>query len=334
VDLALLKIEEKQLPYIPLGESYAVRLGQTVLAVGSPQGLQHTITRGIVSAVGREIDPNRPMIYIQTDAPINPGNSGGALVDRDGNLVGINTFILTEGGGSEGLGFAIPQPVVRFVYQEFKQYGRIRKVSIGANAQNITPDMAAGLKLGRDWGVVISDVLPGSSAEAAGLLPKDVVLTIDGRVVDSLPKYSAFLYLHKREEPIQVAVLRGEKPLTLSIAAQEEQQGIENLADLIDPQKSLVGAIGVFALDLTPKLAESVSGLRSKSGALIVARTDYEPKISVDLAVGDVVRALNGKAVGSVDALRSALAGYKVGDPIVLEVERQGVMQFVAFEME
>jgi serine protease Do len=129
-------------------------------------------------------------------------------------------------------------------------------------------------------------------------------------------------------------VLRGEKQMALSIQAEEEQQGIENLADLIDPQKSLVAPIGVFALDLTPKLAESVAGLRSKSGALIVARTDYEPKISADLAVGDVVRSANGKAVDSVDALRSELSRYKVGDAIVLEVERQGVMQFVAFEME
>ncbi len=117
-DLAVLKIEEKNLPYISLpDELYRVRLGQTVLAIGSPEGLDHTLTKGIVSAVGRQPELDRPMVYIQTDAPINPGNSGGPLIDREGNLVGINTFIYTSGGGSEGLGFAIPEPIVRFAIQ-------------------------------------------------------------------------------------------------------------------------------------------------------------------------------------------------------------------------
>ena len=155
VDLALIKIDAKDLPYIPLRLDFRVRLGQVVLAVGSPEGLEHTVTRGIVSAVGRQIDPNRPMVYIQTDAPINPGNSGGALVDRDGNLVGLNTFIYTEGGGSEGLGFAIPAPAVLFAYHEFREHGRIRRAEIGANAQPITSDLAEGLKLPQDWGVII-----------------------------------------------------------------------------------------------------------------------------------------------------------------------------------
>jgi len=129
-DLAVLKIEEKDLPYIALpDELYRVRLGQTVLAIGSPEGLDHTLTKGIVSAVGRQPELDRPMVYIQTDAPINPGNSGGPLIDRGGNLVGINTFIFTSGGGSEGLGFAIPEPIVRFAYQEIKAHGSVRPVT-------------------------------------------------------------------------------------------------------------------------------------------------------------------------------------------------------------
>jgi len=334
VDLALLKIEQNNLPSIELKEAYAVHLGQIVLAVGSPEGLEHSVTRGIVSAVGRQVDPAKPMVYIQTDAPINPGNSGGALVDREGNLVGLNTFIFTESGGSEGLGFAIPEPVVRFVYQEFRQYGRLRRVTIGANAQNITADLAAGLKLPRDWGVVISDVFPGGPAEAAGLMPKDVVLAVDGRPVDSLPKFSAFLYLHKRDEPIQMAVLRGANMQRLSITAVELPKGIDNLVDLVDPQKDLLVPVGIFALDLTPKLAENFPDLRSKSGVVVVARTDYEPRISADLAVGDVIRSANGKRIDNLDGLRAELSRYKVGDAVVLEVERQGVFQFVSFEME
>ncbi len=334
VDLALIKIEEKNLPYIPLKTDYRVQLGQTVLAVGSPEGLEHTVTKGIVSAVGRQIDADRPMVYIQTDAPINPGNSGGALVDRDGNLIGLNTFIYTEGGGSEGLGFAIPEPAVRFAYQEFKDHGRIRRTEIGANAQTISPDLAAGLKLPQDWGVIISDVVPGGPAEKAGMKAKDIVLSIDGRPIDSVPKYSIWLYLHRRGQQLQMQVLRGKETVSLSLLPVDVPNGVERLSDLIDPQKSLVAPLGVFLLDLTPAIAGSLPDLRSSAGVVVAARVDYEPIISADLSVGDVIRTINGQAVKTVDGFRSQLSQFKPAEPVVLEVERAGVYQFVSFEIE
>ena len=181
-DLAVIKIEEKGLPFLPLpDELFRVRLGQTVLAIGSPEGLDHTVTKGIVSAVGRQPDLDRPMVYVQTDAPINPGNSGGPLIDRDGNLIGINTFIYSSGGGSEGLGFAIPEPIVRFAYKEIKEHGSVRPITIGAHAQTITPDLAKGLGLPQDFGVIISDVDSGGPAEAGGLRAGDVVVSVDRR---------------------------------------------------------------------------------------------------------------------------------------------------------
>ena len=334
VDLALVKIEEKNLPYIPLKADYRVQLGQTVLAVGSPEGLEHTVTKGIVSAVGRQIDADKPMVYIQTDAPINPGNSGGALVDRDGNLIGLNTFIYTEGGGSEGLGFAIPEPAVRFAYQEFKDHGRIRRTEIGANAQTISPDLAAGLKLPQDWGVIISDVVPGGPAAKAGLKAKDIVLSIDGRPIDSLPKFSIWLYLHRRVQQLQMQVLRNKENVNLSISPVDVPNGVEHLSDLIDPQKSLVASLGVFLLDLTPSIAEALPDLRSSTGVVVAASVDYEPIISADLTVGDVIRSMNGQAVKNVDGFRAQLSQLKPAEPVVLEVERQGIYQFVSFEME
>ncbi len=334
IDLALVKIEEKNLPYIPLQTDYRVQLGQTVLAVGSPEGLEHTVTKGIVSAVGRQIDTDRPMVYIQTDAPINPGNSGGALVDRDGNLIGLNTFIYTEGGGSEGLGFAIPEPAVRFAYQEFKEHGRIRRTEIGAKAQTITPDLAAGLKLPQDWGVIISDVVPGGPADKAGLKAKDIVLSIDGRPIDSLPKYAIWLYLHRRGQQLQMQVLRNKENVTLAVSPVDVPNGIERLSDLIDPQKSLVAPLGVFLLDLTPSVAGSLPDLRSSAGVVVAAIVDYEPIISADLAVGDVIRSLNGQPVKTVEGFRTQLSQFKPAEPVVLEVERQGIYQFVSFETE
>ena len=131
-DLALLKIDQKNLPTLELGSARRVHQGQLVFAIGSPEGLQNSVTMGVVSSVGRQPDPDRPMVYIQTDAPINPGNSGGPLIDMDGYVLGINTLILSEGGGSEGLGFAIPARIVRFVYQSLRKYGHVHRVEIGA----------------------------------------------------------------------------------------------------------------------------------------------------------------------------------------------------------
>jgi serine protease Do len=334
VDLALIKIDEKDLPCIPLQADYRIRLGQSVMAVGSPEGLEHTVTHGIVSAVGRQLEPDKPMVYVQTDAPINPGNSGGALVDRDGNLVGINTFILSEGGGSEGLGFAIPEPAVRFVYHELREHGHIRRIEIGANPQTINHDLAAALHLPRDWGVIISDVTPGGPAEKAGLKPLDIVTSVDGLSVDSLPRFAVSLYLHQRDGPLLVEVLRGHTRASLSIHPKQVIAGADRLSDLIDPLKSLVTPLGVFLLDLTPDLAAALQGLRSTSGTVVAGIVDYSPRLDADLQVGDVIRAMNGKDLHSMDELRSRLSGLKIGDPVVLEVERQGVFQFVTFEME
>jgi serine protease Do len=333
VDLALIKIDEKDLPYIPLKSDFRIQLGQLAVAIGSPEGLEHTVTRGIVSAAGRQLELDKPMVYIQTDAPINPGNSGGALIDRDGNLVGLNTFILTEGGGSEGLGFAIPEPVVRFVYHELRDHGHIRRSQIGAKAQTITPDLAAALHLPQDWGVIISDVIPDGPAEQAGLKPKDIVLSVNGRPIDSLPKFTISLYLHPREAPLNLLVQRGSELQRLSITPVSVQAGPERLSDLVDP-KNLIVPLGVFLLDLDKSLADALPGLRSTSGVIVAGTVDYTPRLDADLEVGDVIRSMNGAALSNTNDLRTRLTQLKPGEPVVFEVEREGAFQFVTFEME
>lgn len=334
-DLALIKIEEKDLPFIPLPDPFQfhVRLGQTVLAIGSPEGLDHTVTKGIVSAVGRQSEADRPMIYVQTDAPINPGNSGGPLVDRGGNLVGINTFILTSGGGSEGLGFAIPEPIVRFVYDELKTHGVVTSITIGAHAQSITHPLSVGLKLPQDWGVIISNVDEGGPAEAAGLHPKDVVVAIDGIAIDSLPKYTAFLYLHPLGRPMQMQILRDGKEISASITPVEAPRPVEELSDLINPRTDLIASLGIFVIDLKGDLADAM-GTRSKSGAIVAGMLSEEPATLADLRVGDVICSINGNSVNDTAGLRQSLGNFKPGDAVVLDVERQGIIQYVAFEME
>src|SRR5579863_7585356 len=176
-DLALLKIDDTDLPTLPLLSQQRPHVGQLVFAIGSPEGLQNSVTMGVVSALARQPDASKPLTYIQTDAPINPGNSGGPLVDMNGAVLGINTFILSQGGGSEGLGFAIPSRIVDFVYHSLRKYGHVHRVEIGAGTQEITPTLAEGLHLPQRWGVIIADVKPDGPAAAAGLQIQDIILS-------------------------------------------------------------------------------------------------------------------------------------------------------------
>jgi len=334
-DLALIKIQEKNLPFMPLlpPDRFKVRLGQAVLAIGSPQGLDHTVTKGIVSAVGRQPDLDRPMVYVQTDAPINPGNSGGPLIDRDGNLIGINTFIYTSGGGSEGLGFAIPEPIVAFACAELKEYGSVPPVTINAHAQSITPELAEALKLQQNWGVILSDVEPDGPAAIAGLRPRDLVTTIDGFPIDSVPQYTAFLYLHPHDIPMEMKVLRDGNPLTVSIRPAVARPSIDNLSDLINTRTDLIDSLGIFVIDFKGDLVEAMP-TRMKSGVLVAGLLSGEPETLADLRVGDLIFSLNGKPVTGTAQLRETLAALKPGDAAVFEVERQSVIVYVAFEVE
>src|SRR5246500_523795 len=209
IDLALLKVDATNLTALPVANYRNLRQGETVFAFGSPQGLRNSVTHGIISAVARQTDPDSPMIYIQTDAPINPGNSGGPLVNVNGEVVGVNTFILSESGGAEGLGFAIPCGVVHVVYEQLRKYGHLHRPEMGVQLQTISPEMAAALGLARNFGVIISDVTPGGPAEGAGVRIGDILLTIDGKNAESLPYVAFHLFSLEGGEKVQLQVLRG-----------------------------------------------------------------------------------------------------------------------------
>jgi len=333
-DLAVLKIEQTGLPTLALGAARPVHQGQLVVAVGSPEGLENTVTMGVVSSVGRQPDPDKPMVYIQTDAPINPGNSGGPLVDMDGYVLGINTMILSQGGGSEGLGFAIPARVVRFVYESLRKYGHVHQVEIEAAAQTITPTLAQGLGLPQSYGVVISDVDPGGPAEAAGLKIGDIVLSVDRRRIDTLPALTAAMYLHPLDQVMKVVVLRGGEKKTLEIPVVEHRDAMDKLTDAVDPETSLIRRLGVLAIDLTDQLRSTVGELRIPSGVVVVARAADLLGPETGLRTGDVIHAINTAPVNSVESLRTSLNNLKPGDPVVLQVERDGKLQWLAFDLE
>jgi serine protease Do len=332
-DLALLKVEANNLPTLPLGVNRPARPGELVFAIGSPGGLQNSITMGVVSSVWRQPDPDSPMVYVQTDAPINSGNSGGPLVDLDGYVVGLNTFIMTKGGGSEGLGFAIPASTVQFVSEELKRYGHVHRTEIQANAQTITPTLAAGLGLKQDWGVVISDVIPDGPADTAGLKVQDIVLTVDGRPITGLPGLSAALYQHPPDEDVTVSVLRGSSRMSLEIPALQHYDQEDELSTLATPANR-IARLGIFATDLERIFQFVVGSVRSSSGVVVVAKTSGPNALRARLQAGDIIRSLNATPIDSVEQLRTAVRGLNSGDPVVLQIERDEKLQYVDFEMD
>ncbi len=334
-DLAVIKIEEQGLPAVVFGDSDELKPGQVVLALGSPLGLYNSVSLGVVSAIARQLEPDSPMIYVQTDASINPGSSGGPLVDLRGRLVGINTLIATQTGGHEGVGFAAPSNIVRAVYEQIRTNGRVRRGDIGIRAQTVTPELASGLKLARDRGVILADVLPGSPAARAGLRPGDLVLALDGKPMENGRQLQVNLYRRPVGEAVSLEVLREGQRLTMSATIAERRDPLAGLPATTDPREHLVTRLGILGVDLDARIAEMVPVVRVNSG-VVVASTVVGAFDARDggLAAGDVVYAVNGRPVGVLAELRSAVDALKPGDPIVLHLERRGELILLAFTVE
>jgi serine protease Do len=333
-DLALLKIDKANLPTLVLGATRPVHQGELVFALGSPEGLQNSVTMGVVSSVARQADPAKPLLYIQTDAPINPGNSGGPLVDAEGYVIGLNTFILSQGGGSEGLGFAIPARVVDFVYHSLRKYGHVHRVEVKAGAQNITPTLAEGLGLAQDWGVIVDDVTPGGPADSAGLKVQDIILTADDRPINALPAFTASLYLHPLDQVLKLEILRGKEKLILNVPVLEMTEPMDAITSLANSQNNLVGRLGILALDLNDQLRSVIGDLRISSGVVVVGRAAEFNSADSGLQSGDVIHSLNRTLIDSVATLRTAVRALKPGDAVVVQIERGGGLEYLAFDME
>jgi serine protease Do len=333
IDLAVIKIEAHGLPALGIHGSTQAKQGELVFAFGSPEGLRNTVTMGVVSAVARQPDPDSPLVYIQTDAPINPGNSGGPLVNTDGQLLGINTFILTTSGGNQGLGFAIPAGVLAFAYPQLLKYGHIHQPEMGAILQTITPELAAGLHLQKDFGIIVSDVSPGGPAETAGLRIQDIILSVDGTPAGSLPLFTHSLYMHGSGERARVEVLRGSQRLQLEIPLVERPHKEDSLIDTADPEKNSVRRLGIIGIELNLQLAQSLPELRIPTGVIVAAMTAGDVSRDIPLQSGDVIHGLNGTPITTLDGLREALAKLKPGDGVALQLERLGQLIYVSFTL-
>ena len=333
-DLAVLKIEGKRFPVLPFHDVSPVKQGQLVVALGSPLGLDNSLTVGFVSAPARYLSSVEPVPYIQTDTPINPGNSGGPLLDSSGGIVGINTMIMTQSGGSEGIGFAIPASTVRRVYGLLRQDGRIRRGSIGVVPDDITPTLAAALGLPVESGVILSDIVPRGAAEAAGLAPGDIILEADGVPVRATRDLLTAIFHHNSGEEMTLQIQRGEHKLTKDVAVMARAKSKRDLSELASRDAHLIRRLGILALTLDEQVTPILPDLRRLSGVAVAAIPAEFVALNPGLASGDVIYELNGKRVGSVEELRGELDSRKAGAPLALLIERAGQLQYVAFELE
>jgi serine protease Do len=333
IDLALLKVDVPDLPALKIATYRNLRQGESVFAFGSPEGLRNTVTHGIISAVARQTDPDAAMVYIQTDAPINPGNSGGPLVDVNGEVAGVNTFILTQSGGNEGLGFAIPCGVVNIAYQQLRKFGHLHRPEIGISVQTITPALADGLKLLRKFGVVVADVLPGGPSEAAGLRIGDVLLAIDGKPASSVPYVAFHLMSQESGNKVHLEVLRGDLRLSFDVALMEPPHDMDQITALADPEKNLVPALGILAIEIDKKIAAMVPDLRDPFGIIVAARA-AGAATEVPLTTGDVIRTLNGEPMTTLARLRNTLKALPAGAAVALQIQRDQKLMYVAFTLD
>ena len=304
-DVAVLKIEGKDLPFIATADSDKIEVGDIVLAVGNPFGIGQTVTMGMISATGRATLGLDYEDFIQTDAAINPGNSGGALVDADGRLIGINTAILSRSGGNQGIGFAIPMNLARDVMESLVADGKVTRGYLGVMIQDVTPSLAKEFNLKDQKGALIGDVVPKGPAEKAGLKSGDIVLEFNGKAVTGSRQFKLQVARVKPSESVQVMVLRNGSTKTLEVTV-KELPGSEQVAKADSPSTADGEALkGVAVGDLDAQVRREMNIPANVHGAVVLDVEDGSAAREAGLKPGDVILEINRQAVkGADDAVK------------------------------
>ncbi|ARO89022.1 serine endoprotease DegQ [Nitrosospira lacus] len=307
-DIALLKIEAKNLRALRLGDSDLLNVGDFVVAIGNPFGLGQTVTSGIVSALGRSgLDIEGYEDFIQTDASINPGNSGGALVSLKGELVGINTAIIGPSGANVGIGFAVPSAMVKSVLEQIVRFGEVRRGRLGASSEDITHDLASSLGLASTEGAIISTIEPGSPAEKAGLMPRDVVTGVNGRAVRNAADLRNKVGMRPIGETIDLRLIRDGKPLSVKVKIAKPVEVAGTEAETV-PQ--LAGAT----------VANLKAGRGRAEGVLVTEVDANSPAWQHGIRPGDVIIGANRRKVRSIQELLAVLKASE--DVLILNLLR------------
>ena len=309
----MLQVESSGLTEMPLGDSDRIRVGDYVLAIGNPFGLQHTVTSGIVSGLGRTgINPEGYEDFIQTDASINPGNSGGALISLTGELVGINSAILSGNGGNIGIGFAIPVNMARSVMDQIVDFGSVRRGLLGVNIATVTPEIAESYSLEATSGALITLVVDGSAAENAGLLIGDVIVSVDSEPVSDAGTLRNAIGLMRPGNSVEVGIIRdGREEMITAILG---EQGVEP-----EPLQSLAEIDPVFEGAEFVTNSEGRSGFNSVVGILVTEVVSGSPAAARGLRGGDVITHINRQRVRSVS---EAIDVIESARSVILQVQR------------
>ena len=333
-DIAVVKINAKDLPTVPLADSDNVEVGDVVLAVGNPFGIGQTVTRGIVSATqrgGMKIEDYEN--FIQTDAAINPGNSGGALVDVEGRLIGINTAIMSRSGGSQGVGFAIPTDTARDVMQSLIAYGHVTRGYLGVSIQDVTPTLADEFNLKASGGALVGEVVPNSPAEKAGLKSGDVIVDFNGKKVADSSRLQMTVAQTKPGATVPVLILRDGDKQTLNVTV-KAQPGSENLADNKNSDTGTdTGTLnGVGVADLDQQSRSQFNIPREVHGAVITQVDPSSASADVGLKPGDVIEEINHHAVKGADDAVSLTEKSTANKKTLLRVWADGGSHYVVVD--
>lgn len=318
-DIAVIKIEAKDLPVIKFGDSDSLKVGETVIAIGNPYGLNQTVTSGIVSATGRaNVGIADYEDFIQTDAAINPGNSGGALVNVRGELVGINTAIFSTSGGYQGIGFAIPSNMVKVVMESLIKKGKVIRGWLGVSIQPMTPDLAKQFKLSDEKGALVGDVFEDSPAEKAGIKRGDVIVEYNGKKIDEPVGLRNMVAGTSPNEKASLKIIRDGKPLAIDVVIIEQPSGLQKLPGNFENYLK-----GVHVQNLTPEIRRSLEIPKRVSGVIVSDIDDGSPSEGV-LVRNDVILEINKNRITSTKSYESAVSKIKQGENILLLVFRNG----------
>jgi serine protease Do len=326
-DVAVIKIEARDLPVVSIGNPAELKTGEWVLAIGSPFGLANTATAGIVSATSRSVGGGSPVPFIQTDVAVNPGNSGGPLFNLDGEVVGINSMIFSQSGGYMGISFAIPIDEAMQVRDQLMKHGRVVRGRIGVGAQDVDAALARSFKLDRPRGALVSSVEPGSPADAAGLRPGDVILEVNDREIDQSADLSNNIADIRPGQQAKLQVWREGKGRDLTVKVEELEEPPVRSANARPSSPAARQQDARLGLVVRP-LTRDEKRMTESNGSVVVedvqgsaARAGLQP--------GDIILAVNNEEVKSVQDLRDAAGKLAKGDAAALLVERDGAQIFV-----
>jgi serine protease Do len=330
-DLALIKVDAQSLPFATLGDSSKLEQGEWVIALGSPFGLEQTMTAGIVSATGRQLGGAYDN-YIQTDASTNPGNSGGPLVNMNGEVVGINTMIYSRSGGSEGIGFSVPSNLAKKVQAQLLNNGRVQRGYLGVSLQQVSPAVAKSLGYeGSLDGAVVGDLTENTPAARAGLRSGDVIVEFDGKPVKSPKQLTEMVGDTPVGKTAKLKFIRDGRPQTTSITLGERPG--RNVAANQNAGPENVGRLGISYSTVTSEVANQMR-LKIGTGALIEDVQPGSPAADAGLRRGDVIHRVNRTAVNRAQDLTAALKALRTEKEVVLQIERGGQLTFITVTLD